>query len=68
MMVDADLGRPRDGYTPEEETFRNRIEAELAAARERSTAQRSPSGPSSRRGRFVLRMMAGEEGFEPSIS
>lgn len=35
IMVDADLGRPRDGYTPEELEFRDNVEHEIAEARDR---------------------------------
>jgi len=35
IMVDADLDRPRVNYTAEESTFRDRVEAEIKAARAR---------------------------------
>lgn len=35
IMVDADLGRPADGYTEEELRFRERAERAIAEARAR---------------------------------
>jgi hypothetical protein len=35
IMVDADLNRPRDRYTPEEGEFRDNVERELRNAHER---------------------------------
>jgi hypothetical protein len=32
IMVDVDLDRPRTGYTPEENAFRDKVEVQMADA------------------------------------